>query len=502
VSTQNAIEEVAKARAEVGLIGDAAKAITVSTGIVNYDLRPGMIQTYPYTAEMTMLGAELPRVPANGDTASRWKAITGINTANTHLGISEGQRGGSVTTSTANLSVNYVKLGLEDSVTFEADYAAEGFDDAKSIAMANLLRAALIGQEKQLLWGNASNALGTTPTPTVANAGSGGGIAAATYNVSVVALTPEGLDRAGGVVAASTTGAAITNAVPQRITKTNVDATTDTINGGAAQKSATAATTTSGSTSVITATVAVVDGAAGYAWFVGTAGNEVLAAITSINSVSLSALPNSGNQALSALAAADYSADSSYNMDGLFTYARTSLNATVYALPTGVAGTGTKLTASGRGTISEIDTALVTFYKAWKFNPDEMLLSMDDYNSMVTKIINNGGAPIARIVQEAVGGNPVAAGILSYIYVSPNGQRIRMRVHPFAPQGTILLYSKSLPYAGTGIGAVMQVKTRKEWYATEWPLRTRKWEYGTYADQCLQHFAPFSMVKITNIALG
>lgn len=492
MSTQEAIDQIKKARESVGLVGaDAAKAINVATGVVNYDLRPGMVQTYPYTAEMTMLGSELPRVGGNGDTATRWKAITGINTGNTHLGLSEGNRGATVTTSTANLTSGYAKLGLEDSVTFEADYASQGFDDVKAIAMSNLLRAALIGQEKQLLWGNANNALGTTPTPTVANAGTGGSIAAATYNVACVALTAEGLDRSS-----------VSGGVVQQITKTNVDGSSDTINGGAAQKSATASTTTSGSTSTISASVTVVDGAVAYAWYVGTSGAEKLAAITNINSVLLTALPSAGNQALSALASADYSADSTYNMDGLLTYARSSLNATVVALPTGTLGTGTVLTASGRGTITQIDSALVTFYKNWKFNPDEMLLSMDDYNNMATKIINNGGAPIARVVQEAAGGNPIAAGILSYIYVSPNGQKIRMRVHPFMPQGTILLYSKSLPYAGTGIGSVMQVKTRREWYATEWPLRTRKWEYGIYADQTLQHFAPFSMAKITNIALG
>jgi hypothetical protein len=304
---------------------------------------------------MTFLGASIPRVDGRGDTATRWKAITGINTTNTHMGLSEGNRGASVTTSTANLSSNYTKFGLEDSVTFEADYAGVGFDDPKALAMNNLLRAFLLQQEKQLLWGNASNALGTTPTPTVANAGTGGSIAAATYNVACVALTGDGADRssvAGGVV--------------QQLTKNNVDGTTDTINGGAAQKSATAATTTSGSTSVVTASVTAVDGAVAYAWFIGTAGNEKLVAITAINSVSITALPAGGNQALSALAAADYSADSVYNTDGIFTYARASLNATIVTLATGTSGVGTKLTASGAGTVTEIDAALATFYDAWK----------------------------------------------------------------------------------------------------------------------------------------
>lgn len=502
MSTQQALDAINRARSEAGLSGDAAKAVSVSTGIVNYDLKAGVVQTYPYTREMTMLGAEIPQVPGNGDTATRWKAVTGINTANTHMGISEGNRGATVTTGVANLTAAYAKFGLEDSVTFEADYAAQGFDDVKSLSMSNLLRAALIAQDKMLLGGNANNALGTTPTPTVANSGTGGSIAAATYLVAAVALTPDGLERAGGLVAPSSTGAALSNAVPQQITKSNVDGSSDTINGGAAQKSATASTTTSGSTSSITATVTAVDGAAGYAWFIGTSGAEKLVAITAINSVALTALPNSGNQALSALASADYSADSTYNSDGLLTYARGSLNATVYTLPTGTPGTGTVLSASGRGTITQIDAALQQFYNAYKFCPDEMLLSMTDYTNAATKIINNGGAPLARIVQNAGQPQNVQAGILPLEYLAPNGQVIRMRIHPSMPQGTILLYSKALPYAGTGIGAVMVRKTRRDWYATEWPLRTRKWEYGVYADQVLQHYAPFSMIKITNIANG
>lgn len=486
----DSLEAVKSARESAGL-GDANKAITQATGIVNYDLQQGMIQTYPFTKEMTFLGASIPRVDGRGDTATRWKAVTGINTSNTHLGLSEGNRGASVVTSTANLSSNYTKFGLEDSVTFEADYAAEGFDDPKALAMSDLLRAFLLQQEKQLLWGNASNALGTTPTPTVANAASGGSIAAATYNVACVALTADGADRSS-----------VASGVVQQLTKTNVDGTTDTINGGAAQKSATAATTTSGSTSVVTASVVAVDGAVSYAWFIGTSGNEKLVAITAINSVSITALPSAGNQALSALASADYSADANYNTDGIFTYARASLNATVVALATGTAGVGTKLTASGAGTVTEIDSALATFYDTWKFCPNKMLVSMPDYRNIANRIVNNGGAPLARVVQNAPGGQNMIGGIMPMLYLAPNGQVIDIIIHPFMKQGTIILYTDVLPYAGSGIGSVMRVKTRKEIYATEWPLRTRKWEYGVYADMQLQHQAPFSLLKITNIAAG
>jgi hypothetical protein len=49
---------------------------------------------------------------------------------------------------------------------------------------------------------------------------------------------------------------------------------------------------------------------------------------------------------------------------------------------------------------------------------------------------------------------------------------------------------------------VYQMKTRKEYYQIEWPLRTRKYEYGVYADQVLQHYFPPSVGFITNIGKG
>ena len=39
----------------------------------------------------------------------------------------------------------------------------------------------------------------------------------------------------------------------------------------------------------------------------------------------------------------------------------------------------------------------------------------------------------------------------------------------------------------------MQIRTRQDYYQIEWPLRTRKYEYGVYADEVLQHYFPPSM---------
>ena len=70
------------------------------------------------------------------------------------------------------------------------------------------------------------------------------------------------------------------------------------------------------------------------------------------------------------------------------------------------------------------------------------------------------------------------------------------------PAGTILMTSKSLPYPLAGVGNIVQIRTRQDYYQIEWPLRSRKYEYGVYVDEVLQHYAPFAGGAIQNIKAG
>jgi hypothetical protein len=44
------------------------------------------------------------------------------------------------------------------------------------------------------------------------------------------------------------------------------------------------------------------------------------------------------------------------------------------------------------------------------------------------------------------------------------------------------------------------MRMRREYYQIEWPQRSRKYEYGIYADGVLQNYFPPSQGVITNIA--
>jgi hypothetical protein len=158
--------------------------------------------------------------------------------------------------------------------------------------VSQLLQATMIQEERIILGGNTSVALGTTPTPTVTPSNAGGSLAASTtHSVICVALGLQAyLDLAGANNGATNQSfAAATAAIAGQITRTNADGTTDTFGDGSAQKSAAsaAATTTGSAIGSLACTVTAVNGAVGYAWYYGaTAGAERLNQLTTINSAS------------------------------------------------------------------------------------------------------------------------------------------------------------------------------------------------------------------------
>ena len=112
------------------------------------------------------------------------------------------------------------------------------------------------------------------------------------------------------------------------------------------------------------------NGAVGYAWYAGDAGSETLQAITTINSVVFSIPFNATTQAASAITS-DNSRNPNYGYDGLLTTAFNNIGSSyVKTLATGVAGVGTTLTSSGRGSVAEIDAMLQAMWdNAMSLNP-------------------------------------------------------------------------------------------------------------------------------------
>ena len=478
--------------------GQLNKAVNIASGLVYYDLQSPAKNIYPV---ITPLRNSLPRVRrANPGDAARWKQINSLTGSGYDaMGwVPEGQRSGTMSYSVSSKSAGYVTIGEEDYLTFEAEAASQGFEDENSMVTLRLLQKMMRKEEIGLLGGNASLQLGTPATPTLSASGSGATLPALTYSVKVVALTLEGWKNSslsGGVATSQTV--------------TGADGKTFSLNGGSSNKSSAATqAVTLGQT--LFASVTAIQGAIAYAWYVGASGSETLQAITTINSAAFVAALAGSRQAVTAITA-DSSSNPSVAFDGLLTQSLNPANiAYVSTLATGTAGTGTTLTATGRGSVVEIDTMLQSMWDNYRISPTVIYVNSQELKNITNKVLGTGSSSLLRYNTDFKDGNPYAAiagGTIEFYfnpYAADGGVKMPIKVHPDLPPGTIIAYAESLPawYQNNETPNVAEVLTRRDYYRMDWPVRSRQREYGVYAEEVLAVYATFGLGVITNVANG
>jgi hypothetical protein len=507
-----------------------AKADTISqaTNLLWYDLSPVVQMLYPYR-ELIPRISSLPRVPQAGGNAHHWKRIVGINVNGVSSGVSEGNRGARIAIAEQDMMAAFKTLGLESSVTFEARLGARGLTpEALGISVQSALRSVMIDEEKILINGNANMPLGVTPTPTlVAGAVTGvtGTINAAVF-IAAVALAGFGV--IGYSAYNPSTGL---GGIPGQLTKINADGSSDTYGGGSAAPSAIATASPTG-TQAVTATVTAVNGAMGYAWYVGSTNNPAamyLAGITPSNQVVIANVPASTNQPLSALYVNGSAQDNSTNNlvpDGVFpqilgailgpapgismsTYpflasgiTLSAAGAPVYSMPTGNTG----LTIAG-SSILEIDALLKASYDQYKIGYSRILMSAADMLDTFGAMLNDPAtASLYRILFDAdqTTGRIVAGRkVTSYMNKFFNNL-LDVEVHPYVPPGNIIFWSDRPPYELANVPNILEARVRQDYYQVQWPWRTRRYEYGVYCDETFaMYFSPaFAVLRNKNPSTG
>lgn len=479
---------------------------TATSGITAYDLEAPAKLLYPV---MTPLRNKIARVTGGLGIQANWRAITGINTGFMPAGVAQGKRNGHISHTTADYLAAFRGVGLEDYVEFEAEYAGRSFDDVKARATTGLLQSTMIQEEFIDLGGNTSVALGTTPTPTLADVATGGAIPQTTVvKVYCIALTLQGYQSVAGWNN-GTTGQAFAAASAQlrsQLARTNMDGTTDTVNMGVAQKSAQATVTTATdgvSTHSVRASVAPVRGAVAYAWYWGPNAAETLGAVTTVANVLITTAAGAGENITNVPATADCSTDSLV-YDGILTQImKTGSGAYFVNVANGVPGTGTVLTSDGSGGITEINTAFQAFWDLYRLSPDVMYVSGATLLSLNKLVMQNGGTPLIRYNFDATGSGQIESGtVIASILNKITNKKVKIEVHPNMPSNMIMFWSDSVPYPLSGIGSIVQKKLRQEYYQIEWPLRTRRWEYGVYFDGVLQNYFPPAFGILNNFALS
>ncbi len=473
--------------------GDVLKGISTANGLVAYDLQPAAKLLYPV---LTPLRNEIPRIQGDGGTATNWKAVTGINTKGLSIGTAEGRRNAVIDIKTVDRTSAYKTIGLENSVTMESQMAGVGFDDIRALAVRQLLESLMIGEEPMLIFGNGTRKLGTVGQPTC-KPGTTGSLAAGDYYVACVAMTYEGY-----------ANASVVGGVPTEITRNNADGTQEKYGGGSSKASPSSAKCTVVAGGSIGAGVPNVRAAVAYAWFWSqVAGSEKLGAITTTNSVNITALPT-GTQPVT-----ECVNDNSVNalmFDGFFSQmCYDDSPSIIKMMPTGTEGVGTQLTAAPDG-IVEFDQVLKQIWDTYKTSPEEILVGTDILFSITKKLLSLGSsAPLFRFNMDATQGGvnnlTLSAGAIIGSYLNKaglsGGQLIPVRLHPNMPAGMVIFRRKTLPYPMSNLANVMEVRYQQDYYQIEWPLRTRAYEYGTYARLTMPLYAPFSFAAIVNIGV-
>ncbi len=480
------------------------------SGLTAYDLEAPAKTLYPV---LTPLRNSIPRVTGGLGIQANWRVVTGINTDQADIGVSEGNCGSVTSHTTADKLAAFKGFGLEDYVTFEAEYAGKSFDDVKARAVQGVLRSLMIGEEMEIVGGNSSLALGssgvcTTPTVALNTDSTSTGLDNGTLLVKAVALGHKAYWKLAGLNNGST-GSSIGLTIDPNdkavCTKVNGDGTSETYNGNmSAISSASSGVTIDASHKSAGAYVTAIPGAVGYAWYwSANGGTYYLGAITTVNHVKIDANPTTTIAVGSNLNTRHDLC--SLEFDGLLAQGYTTASgAYVKHLAVGTPGTGTQLTSDGAGGISQLNDLFVDRWNLFKLGMDEIQMNAQQLLDINQIIIKNGGAPLIRFNVD--GTNPAAsivAGTRVEGVMNPvTGQRVKFVVHPNMSPGTMLGRCTELPYSLSGVVDVCRMLMRQDYYQLEWPRTTRKYRYGVYADGVLQHYFPPALAIIDNIMPG
>jgi hypothetical protein len=454
------------------------KAINTGVGLVGYNLEAPAKQLVPFASPLRNI---IPRKVSKTGTSVHWKAITDVSAAGKATAI-EGARGNGMKYTVEDKLAAFKVIGLQDSVTLEAEAAGRNFQDVKATAVTNLLMRVMTEEEKLILGGqkDALPAIGTPTASAVTDATST--ITAGTYSVKVAALTLVAANRV-------TTNIQMANIKGLEIPAT--DSSNQAISGAydGVTAASTGASVTVASGENITASVTPVKGALAYAWFVGASGSETLQIVTTNSAVVLTALVTGGSSAPTADGSADPLA-----FDGI--------------IPQIIAGGGLyydlanqQLTPAAGG-IEVLDEINSRLFNQYKNGATRYLVSEQLAKDITSAIVKNQGAPTLFIdngEKNNITGNYL---VRRYVNKSFGGENISIEVHPWLPNGTMVVMCDNVPYPNANISKVLEMECGYDYRQLEYAMTSPKYEFEVRAFEALKHYFPACQAIITNVKAG
>ena len=388
-----------------------------------------------------------------GGVGNTWPGITQSSTAT--FGSINYERGPIISYAAQDLILPYNSYSLSDSVTFDANFSAMGYQDLRQLSSTSTLYATMLMEERMMLMARGtasgySGALAAPATVTLSSPVAASGqtaLAATTYYVyvtanagisssgfgeSIVSTVQSTAVASGDVLGISWT--AVTGAIGYNIYVGTSTGTANCTFQGTAQ-----------------GTSAVIQGAG----TVGLTGNNF-------------ALTTTG--AAASRANADTSAYAT-GYDGILP--------TVLGSSSGYNNTiNTTFSTSNPGV--EYQTVFYNLYNNVKADPDEILINGADRKQLSDSIKNGSTANYRLNLTQTESGDYVGGATIGGLYNEITGKMVPLTVHPWLPQGVSPVLSYTLPIPDTEVSDVWANYMVQDYMGIQWPVTQFSYDFSTY----------------------
>ena len=388
-----------------------------------------------------------------GGVGNTWPGITQNSTAT--FGSINYERGPIISYAAQDLILPYNSYSLSDSVTFDANFSAMGYQDLRQLSSTSTLYATMLMEERMMLMARGtasgySGALAAPATVTLTSPVAASGqtaLAATTYYVYVTA-------NAG--ISSSGFGESIVSTV---------------------QSTAVA------SGDVLGISWTAVTGAIGYNIYVGTStgtanctfqgtAQGTSAVIQGAGTIGL--LGNNFAYTTTGAAASRANADTSAYATGY-----DGILPTVLGSSSGYNNTiNTTFSTSNPGV--EYQTVFYNLYNNVKADPDEILINGADRKQLSDSIKNGSTANYRLNLTQTESGDYVGGATIGGLYNEITGKMVPLTVHPWLPQGVSPVLSYTLPIPDTEVSDVWANYMVQDYMGIQWPVTQFSYDFSTY----------------------
>lgn len=450
-----------------------------SVGLTPYDLQPALEMLVPKTfilrnsiSRVGAVGQALEFRQILGVSNSRTGSVANLNTffnsnANTASfnGVSL-NRPNLISYTADRVVKSFVEQGISDSVSLQAQYAAQGYTDLRQLSHTSALWSHMLGEENNMLnaVSTALNVSGVSVVAATDSSVTGSGLPSLT-SAAVLVTFSSAAGESQAVSAGTVTGSA--GAGIKLTTLTGVPAGTIGINIYVTVSSSSYYKGSTVATNGISPTT-----------FVSIGTTSAVLPSTSADNGSVNGYVFGGTQ----VGTAGY--------DGFISSFLTDGQAYTAAINS---------TLSNTEPGKEFQDAFVSLFNSVQADPD-WILTTAAIRRELAKTIQQQGSPTGYRLNWETGADGITIGsTVTSIANEATGKMVDVMAHRFMPAGVAIVHSTQLPFPDSGVSTTVTANNVVDTMVIEWPTIGMSYDLSTYTYGTLAFHAPAWSGVLTGI---